>query len=163
MVWLGTRLTVKVEQKQASQVAHQMAPISVTYSPQKSHKLSEIFSQLLYTYTHTHPFNSPLSRTTWVSWYQKGKTNLVFTEASGICWTICKSAPRSNQITTPVPHHSVFLLAGCPSCRPTNSVKAPTPTLENIAVAYMSKDYTGIKNPHTCNAEQSRESYNSCK
>jgi len=43
---------------------------------------------------------------------------------SGICWTICKSAPRSRQITTPAPHHSVFLQAGCPSCRPTNSVKA---------------------------------------
>jgi len=24
----------------------------------------------------------------------------------------------------PVPHHSGFLQAGCPSCRPTNSVKA---------------------------------------
>jgi len=27
---------------------------------------------------------------------------------SGITWTICKSAPRSRQITTPTPHHSVF-------------------------------------------------------
>ena len=27
---------------------------------------------------------------------------------------ICKSAPRSSQITTPVSHHSVFLQAGCP-------------------------------------------------
>jgi len=28
---------------------------------------------------------------------------------SGISWTICKSfAPRSRQLTTPVPHHSVF-------------------------------------------------------
>ena len=27
---------------------------------------------------------------------------------SGISWTICKSAPRSRQITTPAPHHSVF-------------------------------------------------------
>ena len=43
---------------------------------------------------------------------------------SGIGWTICKSAPRSRQITTPAPHHSSFLQAGCPSCRPTNSVKA---------------------------------------
>ena len=43
---------------------------------------------------------------------------------SGISWAICKSAPRSRQITTPAPHHSVFLQAGCPSCRPTNSVKA---------------------------------------
>ena len=43
---------------------------------------------------------------------------------SGISWAICKSAPRCRQITTPAPHHSVFLQAGCPSCRPTNSVKA---------------------------------------
>ena len=43
---------------------------------------------------------------------------------NGISWTICKSAPCSRQITTPVPHHSVFLQAGCPSCHPTNSVKA---------------------------------------
>ena len=39
-------------------------------------------------------------------------------------WDICKSAPNSRQIITPVPHCSVFLQAGCPSCRPTNSVKA---------------------------------------
>ena len=43
---------------------------------------------------------------------------------SGISWAICKSAPCSRQITTPAPHRSVFLQAGCPSCRPTNSVKA---------------------------------------
>jgi len=35
----------------------------------------------LYIHTHMHTFNGPLSRTTWVSWYQKGKTNLDFTEA----------------------------------------------------------------------------------
>jgi len=27
---------------------------------------------------------------------------------SGISWAICKSSPRSRQITTPAPHHSVF-------------------------------------------------------
>ena len=43
---------------------------------------------------------------------------------SGISWAICKSAPHSRRITTPAPHCSVFLQAGCPSCRPTNSVKA---------------------------------------
>ena len=43
---------------------------------------------------------------------------------SGISWAICKCAPRSRQIATPAPHHSVFLQAGCPSCHPTNSVKA---------------------------------------
>jgi len=43
---------------------------------------------------------------------------------SGISWAICKSATRSRQITTPTLHYSSFLKAGCPSCRPTNSVKA---------------------------------------
>ena len=33
------------------------------------------------THTHTHPFNGALSGTTQVSRYQKGKTNLDFTEA----------------------------------------------------------------------------------
>ena len=56
---------------------------------------------------HTHLFNSPLSRTTQVSRYQKVVR----------CW-------RGYLITTPAPHYSVFLQAGCPSCRPTNSVKA---------------------------------------
>ena len=43
---------------------------------------------------------------------------------SGISWAICKSAHSSRQITTPALHHSVFLQAGYPSCRPNNSVKA---------------------------------------
>ena len=43
--------------------------------------------------------------------------------SSGISWAICKSAPRSRQITTPAPPPLRFLQAGCPSCRPTNSVK----------------------------------------
>ena len=43
---------------------------------------------------------------------------------SGFSWAICKSAPCSRQITMLSPHHSVFLQAGCPSCRPANSVKA---------------------------------------
>ena len=79
----------------------------------------------LHTHTHTR-LTALFSRTTQVSRYQKGKTNLDFTEArdSGISWAICKSAPCSRQTTTPAPHHSCFLQAGCPSCRPTNSVKA---------------------------------------
>ena len=31
---------------------------------------------------------------------------------SGISWAICKSAPRSRQITTPVPHHSARVTTG---------------------------------------------------
>ena len=38
------------------------------------------------THTHTHPFNSPFSETTQVSRYQRGKTNLDFTEARDSEW-----------------------------------------------------------------------------
>jgi len=53
-----------------------------------------------------------------VSQYQKGKTNLDLLEqeimnGSGISWAICKSAPRSRQITTPVPPPLSFLQVGC--------------------------------------------------
>ena len=61
----------------------------------------------------THTFNGPLSGTTWVNRYQKGKTNLDLQKQetasdSDISWAICKSAPCSRQITMPTPHHSVF-------------------------------------------------------
>ena len=39
-----------------------------------------------HTHTHTHPFNGPFSGTTQVSQYQKGKTNLDFTEARNSEW-----------------------------------------------------------------------------
>jgi len=39
---------------------------------------------------------------------------------SGISWAMCKSASHSRHITMPLS----FLQAGCPSCRPTNSIKA---------------------------------------
>ena len=55
---------------------------------------------------------------------------------SGISWAICKSAPRSRQM--PAPHHSVFLQAGCPSCRPTNSVKALKVGLHHMHSLYVS-------------------------
>ena len=43
---------------------------------------------------------------------------------NGISWAICKSAPRSRQIAMLTPSPLSFLQAGCPSCHPTNSVKA---------------------------------------
>jgi len=83
----------------------------------------------LYTQTRTHPFNGPLSRTTRVSRYQKGKTNLDFTEARDSEWRwhqlgrmqVCTSLQTDNQAGTPP---LSFLQTGCPSCRPANSVKA---------------------------------------
>ena len=79
--------------------------------------------------TRTHLFNGTLSRTTRVSRYQKGKTNLDFTEARHSEWQwhklghmqVCTSLQRDNHASTPP---LSFLQAGCPSCCPTNSVKA---------------------------------------
>jgi len=76
--------------------------------------------QHTHTHTHTHPFNGSFSRTTRVSRYQKGKTNLDFTEArgSGISGAMCKSASRSRQITMPAPHHSSFFTGRMPFLPP---------------------------------------------
>jgi len=59
--------------------------------------------------THTHPFNGRLSRTTRVSQYQKGKTNLDFTEARDSEWQwhqlgrvqVCTSLQTDNHASTP--------------------------------------------------------------
>jgi len=53
-----------------------------------------------------HLFNGPLSGSTWMSRYQKGKTNLDLLEqetvsGSGISLAICKSAPHPRQIIMP--------------------------------------------------------------
>ena len=90
-----------------------------------------------------------LSGTTQVSRYQKGKTNLDLLEqeivsGSDICWTMCKTAPHPRQITTPTSHHSVFLQAGCPSCRPTNSVKALKADVQNKHTIHSSRDEFNI-------------------
>ena len=62
-----------------------------------------------YTHTRTHPFNGPFSGTTWVSQYQKGKTNLDFTEARDSEWQwhqlghmqVCISLQTDNHASTP--------------------------------------------------------------
>ena len=87
------------------------------------------FLKHAYTHTRTHPFNGPLSGTTQVSWYQKVKPIWILLKqetvsGSGISWAICKSAPRSRQIPRQHPTAQFFLQARCPSCCPTNSVKA---------------------------------------
>ena len=80
-------------------------------------------------WTHTHPFNGPfLGLPRWAG-ARKVKPIWILLKqetvsGSGISCAICKSAPHSRQITMPAPHHSVYLQAGCPSCRPTNSIKA---------------------------------------
>ena len=91
--------------------------------------------------THTHPFNGPLSGTTQVSRYQKGKTNnwiLLKQETvscSGISWAIWKFAPPSKQTTTPAPHHSVF--TGRMSFLPPNQQRQSTEGIPNYRSQYI--------------------------
>ena len=64
-----------------------------------------------------------------MSRYRKGKTNLDFTEARDSKWQwhqlgrmqVCTSLQTDNHASTPP---LSFLQAGCPSCRPANSVEA---------------------------------------
>ena len=81
------------------------------------------------TRTHTHPFNGPFSRTTQVSRYQKGKANLDSTEARDSEWQWHQLGHMQVYTSLQTDNHAStqpfsFLQARCPSCHPTNSVKA---------------------------------------
>jgi len=114
--------------KQANQLDNAKAAVThnqaVPYNPLSTRNL-----RCTHTHTHTRPFNGPLSGTTQVSRYQKGKTNLDFTEARDSDWQwhqlgrmqVCTSLQTDNHASTPP---LSFLQAGCPFCHPTNSVKA---------------------------------------
>ena len=61
----------------------------------------------------THPFNGPCPGLPGSAGTRKVQPIWILLKqetvsGSGISWAICKSAPRSRQITTPAPHHSVF-------------------------------------------------------
>jgi len=101
----------------------------------------------------THQFNGPISRTAQVSRCQEGKTNLDFTEERDSEWQwhqlghmqVCTLLQTENHASTPP---LSLLQAGCPSCRPTNSVKAlkalsnPSQTMQNISGAVTRPDPT---------------------
>ena len=77
------------------------------------------------THTHTHLLNGPLSGTTQVSRYQKGKTNLDFTETRDRVWQwhplghmqVCTSLQTDN-------HASIPPLSFLQAVYPSNSHKA---------------------------------------
>jgi len=78
-------------------------------------------------HTHTQSFNGPFSGTTRVSRYEKGKTNLDFTEARDSEWQwhqlghmqVCTSLQTDNHAT---PHNSVFYRPDAlPAAQPTAS------------------------------------------
>jgi len=97
-----------------------------------------------HTRTHTHPFNVPFSGTTRVSRYKKGKTNLDLAEARDSEWPwhklshmqVCTSLQTDNHTSTPP---LSFLQTGCPSCHPTNSVKALKATTQHNVFQILSQ------------------------
>ena len=101
--------------------------LTFSYPPPADH-LQTLSCRLLYLPC-THPFNGPFSGTNQVSRYQKGKTNLDFTDARDSEWQwhqlghmqVCTLLQTDNRASTPP---LSFLQVGCPSCRPTNSIKA---------------------------------------
>ena len=102
--WISWQVLVHVVERDAivTQASSEITPVTVWFNTKHTH-----------AHAHTHPFNGPFSGATRVSRHQKGKPMWILLKqetvsCSGISWAICKSAPRSRQITTPAPHHSVF-------------------------------------------------------
>ena len=83
-------------------------------SPVKLQHTAHVWHTYWLTHTHTHtrwmalcpglPGWAGTRKVTPVWILQKQET----VSGSGISWAICKSAPRSRQITMPAPHHSFF-------------------------------------------------------
>jgi len=81
------------------------------------------------THTHTHPFNGPFSGTIQVSWYQKGKTSVDFSEARDSEWQwhqlghmqVCILLQTDSHASTPP---LGFFTGWMPFLLPNNSVKA---------------------------------------
>ena len=98
------------------------------------------------TNTHAHPFNGPFLGQR--RFYQQGKTKLDFTETRDSEWQwhqlgsmpVCTSLQTDNHARTPP---LSFLQVGCPSCHPTNSVKAlkaqKTNTLDDYLIPQVVK------------------------
>jgi len=95
-----------------------------------SHSPFYIATTVLILLKHIHTFNGPLSGTTQVSWYQKGKTNLDFTEARDSEWQwhqlghmqVCTSLQTDNHVSTP----PLSFFTGRVPFLPPNCVKSPS-------------------------------------
>ena len=95
------------------------------------------------SHTHTHTFNGPFSGTTQVSWYQKGKTNLDFTEARDSEWQwhqlghmqVCILLQTDNHTSTP-PLCFFYRPDALPAAQPTASKhwRQPTQTVNQLKV-----------------------------
>jgi len=81
-----------------------VATVNPTYTACELAQMKLLYAIVTYTHTptHTHPFNGAFSRTTQVSRYQKGKTNLDFTEARESEWQWHQLGHMHTHTHTPV-------------------------------------------------------------
>ena len=86
------------------------------------HKASLYSANILFTHTHTRLTALLQGLPRWAG-TRKVKPMWILEKqetvsGSGISWAICKSAPRSRQITTPAPHQSIFFTGRMPFLPP---------------------------------------------
>ena len=110
--WWGAGVVIYLERGADLHMA-QLMPLPLTVSCFSKIQIGFIFRVPAHLgspgqHTQIHPFNGPFSGTTRVSWYQKDKTNLDFTEARDSEWhwhqlghmLVCTSLQTDNHAST---------------------------------------------------------------
>ena len=100
--------TGTVQSRTALHAALQSACVAVAQSRCPLTSTGQRQQTIVGSHTHTHPFNGPFCGTTQVGQYQKGKTNLDFTEARDSGWQwhqlghmqVCTSLQTDNHAST---------------------------------------------------------------
>ena len=104
----------------------EIEPATTTHAFTRSYcsEIHVLLSQIMLSaHIHTHPFTALYLglpgwagtrkvKPVWISLKQET------VNGSGISWAMCKSAPRSREITTPAPHHSSFFTGWMPFLPP---------------------------------------------
>ena len=116
------------------------------------HLITKTRWKTVISHTHTHPLKTALCPGL-PGWAGTRKVKPIWillkqetVSGSGISWAICKSAPRSRQITTPAPHHSVFYRPDAlPVAQPTASkhwrLKDSDVTIMDIGTSVITQVY----------------------
>ena len=99
--------------RRASRRRHQQQQQSPTLSSMSPDALGFTNGTANYDNSNKHPFNGTCPGLPGWAGTRKVKPIWILLKqetvsGSGISWAVCKSAPRSRQITMPAPHHSVF-------------------------------------------------------
>ena len=108
---------------------------------------------------HTHPFNGPFSGTTQVSWYQKGGTNLDFTEARDSEWQwhqlgqmqVCTLLQTDNH--TSIPSHIYTMLQNYIQLYVTLTKLCHISTIDHLVSFYISLVKCRKKLQYHCNSK----------